>query len=216
MPFSNGTISLTNTFDEWRIRTNEVITYLQGVITNGVAAGAGSASTPSIAVGTTNKGLYDAGSNQLGLAAGGVPSLLVHSNYAALMSNTAEIRLGSASDAIIARDDADALSIRRSTTPQSFRVHNTYTDATNFERVSMRFVSNVAYIGQEASGSGSVRELILGHAGAPLRLRSSMGAPASPANNDVWIEASGASPTRRIKLMVYDLGQLWELAAITV
>jgi hypothetical protein len=46
---------------------------------------------------------------------------------------------------------------RNSTSGQTFRLYNTYTDASNYERGFMRWTSNVLEIGAEATGSGTNR-----------------------------------------------------------
>jgi hypothetical protein len=64
------------------------------------------------------------------------------------------------SDLVLLRDDADTLAQRRTTNPQTFRIYNTYTDATNFERLNLRWASNVAIIGTEkGSVGGTARAL---------------------------------------------------------
>ena len=40
-----------------------------------------------------------------------------------------------------------------------FRIYNTFTDASNYERLSLRWASNVAIIGTEKAGTGSARAL---------------------------------------------------------
>jgi hypothetical protein len=62
-------------------------------------------------------------------------------------------------DLVLARDDAGILAQRNGTNPQEFRLYNTYTDASNYERGFMRWNSNVLEIGTEADGTGTVREL---------------------------------------------------------
>jgi hypothetical protein len=62
-------------------------------------------------------------------------------------------------DTILARDAADTLAQRRSTNAQTFRLYNTFTDASNFERGFMRWSSNVLEIGTEAGGTGSARSI---------------------------------------------------------
>jgi hypothetical protein len=65
-------------------------------------------------------------------------------------------------DIFVIRDAADTLAQRRDANPQTFRIYNTYTDATNFERLNLRWASNVAIIGTEkGSVGGSARALEL-------------------------------------------------------
>jgi hypothetical protein len=65
-----------------------------------------------------------------------------------------------APDLSIVRDAADTLAQRRTTNPQTFRIYNTYTDASNHERGFMRWSSNVLQIGTEkGSVGGSARPI---------------------------------------------------------
>ena len=61
----------------------------------------------------------------------------------------------------LARDTSDTLAQRRGVNAQTFRLYNTYTDASNYERVGFSWVSNVAYIKPENAGTGSARLLVL-------------------------------------------------------
>ena len=64
-------------------------------------------------------------------------------------------------DAILARDAADTLAQRRGTNAQTFRIYNTFTDASNYERGKMEWASNVLRIGTEKAGTGTARALEL-------------------------------------------------------
>jgi hypothetical protein len=59
----------------------------------------------------------------------------------------------------IFRDAADTLAQRRTTNAQTFRVYNTFTDASNYERGKMEWASNVLRIGTEKAGTGTARAL---------------------------------------------------------
>lgn len=52
-----------------------------------------------------------------------------------------------------------ALAQRNGVNAQAFNLYNTYTDASNYERGFMRFVSNVLEIGAEKLGTGTVRNV---------------------------------------------------------
>jgi hypothetical protein len=52
------------------------------------------------------------------------------------------------------RDAADTLAQRRGTNAQTFRVYNTFTSATNFERAKIAWSSNVLQIGTEKGADG--------------------------------------------------------------
>lgn len=58
-------------------------------------------------------------------------------------------------DLILARDAANTLALRNSTSAQTFNVYNTYTDASNYERLTLSWNSNVLQIGAAAAGTGS-------------------------------------------------------------
>lgn len=60
-------------------------------------------------------------------------------------------------DTILARDAAATLAQRNGTNAQTFRIYNTYTDASNYERGFVRWATNVLEIGAEAAGTGTLR-----------------------------------------------------------
>lgn len=63
-------------------------------------------------------------------------------------------------DIILTRDAANTLAQRNGVNAQAFNLYNTYTDASNYERGFMRFVSNVLQIGTEKLGTGTARALV--------------------------------------------------------
>ncbi len=56
---------------------------------------------------------------------------------------------------------ANTLAQRNGTNAQTFRLYNTYTDASNYERGFVRWNANVLEIGTEAGGTGTARNLRL-------------------------------------------------------
>ena len=73
---------------------------------------------------------------------------------------------GSAIDTGLRRDaGAGLVSARNSTTPHDFRVYNTYTNASNYERGSIGYQSNVFTIGSYAAGTGTLRDIRVGVTG---------------------------------------------------
>jgi hypothetical protein len=58
---------------------------------------------------------------------------------------------------ILVKDVAHTLALRFGTNAQTFRVYNTYTDASNYERLSTTWSSNVCYTKPENAGTGSAR-----------------------------------------------------------
>lgn len=64
------------------------------------------------------------------------------------------------SDVVLRRDAANILAQRNGLSAQTFRLYNTYTDASNYERGFMRWNSNVLEIGTEYSGTGLARGIL--------------------------------------------------------
>jgi hypothetical protein len=59
------------------------------------------------------------------------------------------------------RDAANTLAQRNGTNAQTFRLYNTFTDASNYERGFMRWNNNTLEIGTEAGGTGTARDIRL-------------------------------------------------------
>ena len=65
-----------------------------------------------------------------------------------------------AADTFLKRDDAaGVLAQRNGTNAQTYRLYNTYTDASNYERGFFQWNSNVLEIGPEAAGTGTARPM---------------------------------------------------------
>jgi hypothetical protein len=87
-------------------------------------------------------------------------------NFDSIVGISGSLQFGVASgttagDLILLRDDAaNTLGQRNGTAAQTFRIYNTYTDASNFERGFLRWSSNILQIGTEkGSGGGTARAL---------------------------------------------------------
>jgi hypothetical protein len=61
------------------------------------------------------------------------------------------------SEAFLRADGANILAQRNGTNAQAFRLYNTFTDASNYERLAITWSSNVAYVRPQNAGSGSAR-----------------------------------------------------------
>jgi hypothetical protein len=69
----------------------------------------------------------------------------------------------------IVREANDTIGIRRDANAQTFRIYNTWTSATNFERLNVRWASNELIIDAEAgSAGGTLRGIKLGSATTSL------------------------------------------------
>jgi hypothetical protein len=106
---------------------------------------------------------------------------------------------------------------RNSTNAQAFKVYNTYSSGSSYERLGIQASSNAYFITPEALGAGTVRELVMGATGAPTRLRTSLAAPSSPslADGDWWVECVGTSPSRVCATKVRDGGATRTIASMT-
>ena len=87
----------------------------------------------------------------------------------ALILNTSTISLGVSSDVILARDAANTLALRNGTAAQTFNFYNTYTDASNYERVAVGagvVGANTTGLIFSVAGTGTQRDVYLGSTGA--------------------------------------------------
>jgi hypothetical protein len=89
------------------------------------------------------------------VAAGGM--LAIQSSTAAFLGAGGSM---AALDCFLARDAANTLALRNGTSAQDFRVYNTFTDTSNYERGYFRYASNTLRIGHEAGGTGSAHRNI--------------------------------------------------------
>jgi hypothetical protein len=104
-------------------------------------------------ISTSNGGLELGWNNAAGMAVRGADEIRI--------AQTAVLGFGDLNgspDATWARDAADTIAQRRGTNAQTFRVYNTFTSATNYERGKLEWASNVFRIGTEkGSGGGTAR-----------------------------------------------------------
>jgi len=172
-----------------------------------------------------NSAVTAAGSLTVG-SFGNFSLYLLTSQRLIIRSDTGSITFGSADDVVFVRDASNTLAQRNGVNAQTFRLYNTYTDGSNYERGFMRWSSNILQIGTEKAGTGSVRALVI-DAGSYIDLKlggvnkfgiggsaninyqpmqmstnhlefTEQTAPAAPAANNVRIyaEDDGAGKTR--------------------
>lgn len=65
-------------------------------------------------------------------------------------------------DAALVREAADTIAQRRSTNAQTKRIYGTFTDASNYERLSLSANSTAAYVQAQEAGTGIARDLYIG------------------------------------------------------
>lgn len=126
----------------------------------------------------------------------------------------------SATDVALYRDAASVLAQRVATTAQTFRLYNTWTDASNYERLGLTWATNVIRIGAANAGTGTARVMTLDYGGtttAAISVPITSGAvtfggqvatpagttslaslniphgsaPTSPVNGDIWTTTAG-------------------------
>jgi hypothetical protein len=100
-------------------------------------------SYPNVAIGSTSLTGF-----------GTIAGLLLANN--AGIAWTSSDMLGTV-DTVFRRDAANTLAQRNGTNAQTSRVYNTFTDASNYERLSTTWSSNVCYTKPENAGTGSAR-----------------------------------------------------------
>ena len=100
------------------------------------------------------------GDSRLSLDVGGPGFVVAGRGYLAWSGGNGAT-LSGASELILLKDAANTLAQRNGVNAQTFRLYNTYTDASNYERVRFSWASNVAYIKPENAGTGSARLLVL-------------------------------------------------------
>ncbi len=128
-------------------------------------------------------------------------------------------------DLYLRRHAANSLIQRNSTSAQSYRIANTYTDSSNYELGNIEWVSNVLKIGTSKLGTGSARALELYTDGTTRLTISSAGAATFSSTLSATIftglyrlqtvtEASNAAPVTDIN--TYQRHTITALAANTV
>lgn len=122
--------------------------------------GNGTAAAPSLTFASRpTNGFYFAGTQQINMSLVGAQAHVWEPGNYYIVNNSATIGLGTASDVLLTRDAANAFALRNATNGQTFRLYNTYTDASNYERGFVRWGSNILDIGTEAAGTGTGRSL---------------------------------------------------------
>lgn len=141
--------------------TGTVPAYTATPSVQAILVGAGSVGTPPVRFsGDPDNGLYYIGTNNWGLSAGGT---LIQSVETTGVGIGGVIRLGNTatsptSYAYLYPDAADTLALRNGTSAQTLNIYNTYTSASNYEKGTIAFESNVFRISTSAA-TGTVRNI---------------------------------------------------------
>lgn len=110
--------------------------------------------------------------------------------------------VNSSNDTILLRDGvANTLAQRNGTNAQEFRLYNTFTNASNYERGVFRWTSNVLELGFQAAGTGTSRSLRLAAVTGALQLRTSQTtAPTCTTNCGTSPSVSGTDTVGRVTM----------------
>lgn len=191
---------------------------LGGTSVFAVKAKTGTAALPTLTLGgDTAIGWYRNAANQWTWAAAGA-------NQISLISSTFRMTAGmamgwgsgdstTAADTNLVRDAAATLAQRTGTTAQTFRLYNTFTSATNYERLSISWASNICTIKAEAQ-TGTVRPLQIKYTPqtvASLPVASTAGAGARMFVSDALTPVFGSAVTGggAVNVPVYSDGTNW-------
>lgn len=156
-----------------------------------VLLAAGSAALPSLGFSASpSSGIFDAGSGQPAMNSAGSTAYYFAGTFFQIIG-VRPLSFGvtfGAPDLFVLRDAANILAMRNGVNAQAFRVYNTFTDASNYERGFFGWNSNRLDIGPQAAGTGTLRSIgLLSHV-------------LFPTDNTFDIGASGATRPRNLFL----------------
>ena len=152
----------------------------------------GVSSAPLIMLGSTSTGIYEQEGGIRFIANGKKTHALFSTGYY-LYNDSASIQIGASSDCIIRRDAADTLALRRTTNQQILRIYNTYTDSSNYERLTLTGVAGASVnITAETAGTGGDNlDIVLTPAGTGL-LKNTASVITSGSGTGVTVNHTGA------------------------
>jgi hypothetical protein len=136
-------------------------------------------------------------------------------------ASSTTVNTGTTPDLSLYRDAADTLAQRRGVNAQAFRIYNTFTDASNYERVSFGWSTNIFTIGRESAGTGTARNIRIVGGNAVLGIGEAPSAGVSwtfSANNilagtDNAYDIGAAAASRPRNLFLGSYMQLSEMTA---
>jgi hypothetical protein len=113
-------------------------------------------------------------------------------------------------DVYVRRDAADTWAQRRSTNPQTHRIYNTYTDASNYERARLGWETNQFVIGSEVLGTGTARTVAIvgGSAGTQGVIKAQTGGAFIGAQLNLSNSSNATASTSQVVLYTPASGQL--------
>lgn len=99
----------------------------------------------------------------LALASNNVDQLVISANQPTRVEIAQNASNFGWADVQIFRDAADIWAQRRSTNPQAFKLYNTFTDTSNYERLSIGWSGNLLIMDVAVAGTGAQRSISLRH-----------------------------------------------------
>ena len=151
-----GLSGSTQNLQEWQDSTGSVLSYV-------TSAGNLSFSSSSAAIVLGPSVTLQRSGGALSITQGGQTT--VFNANSITFSSSQRLTFGS-SNSTFGSDATNELSQRNGVNAQTFRVYNTYTDASNYERLGITWASNICTIGLAQAGTGSVRSLVIAGANA--------------------------------------------------
>lgn len=152
--------------------TNNIVTSTGGPVANPILLPDGSVGAPAATFANqTTMGLFRSSPGVLGIASSGAISAVAN-NTTVWQTNASTTQgfglrdtmpiswnFNATPDLFLYRDAAATLAQRNGTNAQAFKVYNTFTDASNYERAVISWAANTLSIGTENAGTGVNRNL---------------------------------------------------------
>ena len=114
------------------------------------------------------------------------------------VTSAGNVNIAFGGDVILVRDAANILAMRNGTTAQALRIYNTFTDASNYERLGIGWATNVMDIQTENAGTGEARNLGFGTGSTRYWLINATGHWVAQSDNTNDIGANAASRPRDV------------------
>lgn len=182
--FSAGTTGLTP-----NSATSGAVT-LAGVLvgTNGGTGVNNGASTITIGGNVAFSGAFGftgtlSGTTGVTFPTSGTLAILGANTFTANQSHASGTNINWNGDTILVRDGANMVALQNSTNPQTLRLYNTFTDASNFERGGLTWSSGSLILNTSNAGTGSARGISIQAANGATTFVGSVQSHVFDANN---------------------------------
>lgn len=109
--------------------------------------------------GTTDNAITTANGTGGSTLQGTVATVAPTTGTFAFNTDTGVIQFGASKDVVLSRGGVDILEQKRGVNAQTLNVYNTFTDASNYERISLSWAGNVLFIVAQGAGLGQIRAI---------------------------------------------------------